>query len=139
MLFPKTSLNRKFTVQHTYFSENLNNLEFHWGASIYYVSIILDFFWPFHPLKVLNQHQYSTELPQNWQFSRPHPPSSLLTWYMVPCTVLNLASIWHYKLHHNILYLLSKSSFYETCPSTITQIFWCEPCCFLLLIRAKNK
>ena len=52
---------------------------------MYYVSIILDFFCPTHPLKVLNQHKHNTERQQNWQFSRP--TYSVLCWrniWMVP-------------------------------------------------------
>ena len=44
------------------------------GLSIYYVCIILDFFGSFHPLYVLDQHKYSIERQQNWQFSRPTHP-----------------------------------------------------------------
>ena len=64
--------------------ESINDCMWHGtkGPSIYYVSIILDFSWPTdsptHPLKVSNQHKYSNERQQHWQFSRPTHP--VLCW-----------------------------------------------------------
>ena len=87
----------------------VNRWIFFKGLSIYYVSIILDFFWPTHlvggwvPLcrdflivPALCQHRYSTERQQNWPFSRPTHP--VLYWrniWMVPKPdVKSSSSVW---------------------------------------------